>query len=49
VALSRAYKLPAEVVFNPYGQGNSSAQVIEMIKTTDFDFHKSFYDLAKED
>ncbi|MEI8655979.1 MULTISPECIES: UDP-N-acetylglucosamine 2-epimerase [Vibrio] len=49
VALSRSYKLPTEVVFNPYGQGNSSALVIDIIKTADFDSHKTFYDLAKED
>ncbi len=34
-----------EVIFNPYGQGNTSGQVIEMIKTLHFEPSKAFFDL----
>lgn len=45
VALSRSYKDKEEVIDNPYGQGDASAQVIEMIKSLKFDASKVFYDL----
>ncbi|HIF9274195.1 TPA: UDP-N-acetylglucosamine 2-epimerase [Photobacterium damselae] len=44
-AVSRKYKAEDENIVNPYGQGDSSKQVIEMIKGLDFDPCKSFYDV----
>ncbi|MCC4831113.1 UDP-N-acetylglucosamine 2-epimerase [Shewanella sp. 10N.7] len=49
VALSRSYKEKEEVIDNPYGQGDASAQVIEMIKSLKFDASKVFYDLKFND
>lgn len=46
VAVKRSYKLADEVVHNPYGQGNTSGQVIAMIKSSQFESSKVFYDLA---
>lgn len=48
VAVSRLYKAENEVIENPYGQGASSVQVIEMIKTLNFKPVKSFYNLQVE-
>jgi UDP-hydrolysing UDP-N-acetyl-D-glucosamine 2-epimerase len=45
-AVKRSYKLADEVVHNPYGQGNTSGQVIAMIKSSQFESSKVFYDLA---
>ncbi|TON86503.1 hypothetical protein CGH47_22795, partial [Vibrio parahaemolyticus] len=42
LAISRKYKAEGEIVVNPYGQGDSSKQVIEMIKTLRFEPCKSF-------
>ncbi|KDN28621.1 UDP-N-acetylglucosamine 2-epimerase [Vibrio fortis] len=44
-AVARDYKEPAEAIDNPYGQGNTSGKVIEMIKTLDFNPCKTFHDL----
>ncbi len=44
-AISRTYKTADEVVHNPYGQGNTSAKVINMIKSMQFVPSKTFYDL----
>lgn len=44
-AVARDYKEPTEVIDNPYGQGNTSGKVIEMIKTLDFNPCKTFHDL----
>ncbi|MGS0696510.1 UDP-N-acetylglucosamine 2-epimerase [Shewanella sp. 0m-4] len=49
VAISRSYKDKDEVIDNPYGQGDASAQVIEMIKSLKFDASKVFYDLKFND
>jgi UDP-N-acetylglucosamine 2-epimerase (non-hydrolysing) len=46
--VSRKYKAEDENIANPYGQGDSSKQVIEMIKGLDFDPCKSFYDVNIE-
>ncbi|MCX2758235.1 UDP-N-acetylglucosamine 2-epimerase [Vibrio sp. Sgm 22] len=44
-ANEREYKEAAEEIENPYGQGNTSEKVIEMIKTLDFNPCKTFHDL----
>ncbi|ELB2149625.1 UDP-N-acetylglucosamine 2-epimerase [Vibrio parahaemolyticus] len=48
LAVSRKYKAENENITNPYGQGDSSNQVIEMIKGLDFEPCKSFYDVNIE-
>jgi UDP-hydrolysing UDP-N-acetyl-D-glucosamine 2-epimerase len=45
VAVTRSYKQTGENVHNPYGQGDASAQVIEMIKSLRFEPSKVFYDV----
>lgn len=47
-AINRNYISKGEKIYNPYGQGNSSKQVIEMIKDLEFEPCKSFYDLDVE-
>ncbi|PMG26088.1 UDP-N-acetylglucosamine 2-epimerase [Vibrio splendidus] len=44
-ANEREYKEAAEEIENPYGQGNTSEKVIEMIKVLDFNPCKTFHDL----
>ena len=44
-AITRSYKKDNERIDNPYGQGNSSSQVIKMIKSLNFEPCKSFFDL----
>ena len=44
-AISRSYKTADEVISNPYGQGNSSVRIINMIKSMQFVPSKTFYDL----
>lgn len=48
LAIAGGYKSADEKVENPYGQGNASEQVIEMIKTMNFEPCKSFYDVSFE-
>jgi UDP-N-acetylglucosamine 2-epimerase (non-hydrolysing) len=48
IAVSRSYKTKDEYIENPYGQGNSSTQVIDMIKSLNFKPSKPFYDLQLE-
>ena len=48
MAITKSYKRGDEAIDNPYGQGNSSAQVIAMIKSLHFEPCKSFYDLPFE-
>lgn len=45
-AVARTYKQNGEVIENPYGQGDTSGQVIEMIKSLQFERSKAFYDLS---
>lgn len=47
-AIARSYKADHEVIENPYGQGDSSTQVIKMIKSFDFQRSKSFYNVPFE-
>ncbi|MCE0558560.1 UDP-N-acetylglucosamine 2-epimerase [Motilimonas sp. E26] len=49
VAISRTYKHDNEKVPNPYGQGDTSSQVIEMIKSLEFKPSKTFYDINFND
>lgn len=48
IAITRGYKADNEIINNPYGQGDSSAQVIAMIKSLNFEPCKSFYNLPFE-
>ncbi|MDH6027932.1 UDP-N-acetylglucosamine 2-epimerase [Vibrio splendidus] len=48
LAVSRKYKANGEMIENPYGQGDSSKQVIEMIKGLSFEPCKSFFDVSIE-
>lgn len=45
VALTREYKSAGEDVHNPYGQGDASSRIIDMIKTMKFVPTKTFYDI----
>ena len=47
-AINRYYVNKDEKIMNPYGQGNSSAQAIEMIKSIGDTSYKSFFDLTFE-
>lgn len=44
-AIDRSYKMADEIIHNPYGQGNTSERVINMIKSMQFVPSKTFYDL----
>jgi len=44
-AVERNYKQLGEKICNPYGQGDASQQIIEMIKSMQFEPSKVFYDL----
>lgn len=45
LAVSKRYKQANEKIVNPYGQGDASSQVIDMIKTMRFSPMKTFHDL----
>ena len=45
-AVKRNYKLDGETIINPYGQGDTSAQVIKMLKSLRFERSKAFHDLT---
>jgi UDP-N-acetylglucosamine 2-epimerase (non-hydrolysing) len=49
VALSRSYQSDGAEVVNPYGQGNTSKQIISMLKQLQFTSVKSFYDVKVSD
>ena len=44
-AIDGKYKEEGEKIINPYGQGDSSQQVIDMIKTARYENFKKFYDV----
>lgn len=44
-AITRSYKTDSQAIENPYGKGDTSKKVIEMIKSLNFNPSKSFYDL----
>ncbi|MDO6686261.1 MULTISPECIES: UDP-N-acetylglucosamine 2-epimerase [unclassified Agarivorans] len=48
LAVDRKYKVKGEMIENPYGQGDSSKQVIKMIKGLRFELCKSFFDVNIE-
>lgn len=45
-AITRSDKAESQAIENPYGKGDTSQQVIEMIKLLNFNPSKSFYDLS---
>lgn len=49
VAVTRSYKANGEEIENPYGQGDASCQVIDMLKTLNISSTKTFYDLKVAD
>ncbi|SHO57611.1 UDP-N-acetylglucosamine 2-epimerase [Vibrio quintilis] len=48
MAVTDTGKEPSAAIENPYGQGNTSALVIEMIKTIPFEKCKPFFDVSFE-
>ncbi len=48
-AISRDYKKAEEHITNPYGQGDTCARVLQMIKSLQFVPGKTFYDLPQQD
>lgn len=44
-AINKDYMFDGEVINNPYGKGDTSAQIISMIKEFSFECSKSFYDI----
>ena len=49
VAVTRSYKADGEAIENPYGQGDASCQVIDMLKRLNISSTKTFYDLKVAD
>ncbi len=49
ISVMRSYKEVNEKIHNPYGQGDASTQVIEMIKSLKFESSKTFYDITFDD
>lgn len=47
-AVERRYKSKDEIIENPYGQGDTSRQVIEMIKSLQFEPSKTFFNVQFE-
>ncbi len=47
IAVRRDYLVDDEVVINPYGQGDSSSQLIDMIRTLQFESCKTFMILSE--
>lgn len=47
-AVLRSYKINNEKILNPYGAGDASAKVINMIKSLKPDLIKTFYDIKSE-
>jgi UDP-N-acetylglucosamine 2-epimerase (non-hydrolysing) len=45
MALSKDYKNPNNKISNPYGQGNASQQIIEILKSFSFDAVKKFHNI----
>jgi UDP-N-acetylglucosamine 2-epimerase (non-hydrolysing) len=49
IALKREYKSTDEKIHNPYGQGDASRQVIQMLKSLSFNAVKKFHDVKVVD
>lgn len=47
-AILRSYKIKNEKIVNPYGAGDASMKVINMIKSLDTDLIKTFHDIKSE-
>lgn len=45
-AINHSYKSINETIVNPYGKGNASGKILEMIRTTTFCHRKKFYNLT---
>ena len=48
VGINKAYKINDDVIFNPYGQGDASGQIVALLKEFKSSTVKSFYDLTVE-
>jgi len=48
-AINRSYKVKGEKIINPYGAGDASGKVIDMIKSLQRDTIKTFYDITSGD
>lgn len=48
-AVNRVYKTVGEHIINPYGAGDTSRKVINMIKSLDNTVMKTFYDITTDD
>ena len=48
VGINKEYKSKDEVILNPYGQGDASSQIINLLKKLPVSPFKSFYDLNVE-
>jgi UDP-N-acetylglucosamine 2-epimerase (non-hydrolysing) len=48
IGINKEYKIKDEVIFNPYGQGDASSQVVTLLKEFKVSPFKSFYDLNVE-
>ncbi len=44
-ALNQSYKRDGDVIINPYGEGNSSEQIIQLLRILPLKVMKTFYDL----
>ncbi|MGF1834849.1 UDP-N-acetylglucosamine 2-epimerase [Photobacterium sanguinicancri] len=44
-SLSQDYKQDGEIIINPYGNGNSSERIIQLLRTLPLKVMKTFYDL----
>lgn len=47
LAISGGYKCPNEVIYNPYGAGNVSSNIVKLLKTQAISIKKQFYDLPE--
>lgn len=48
LGIKKAYKINDDVIFNPYGQGDASGQIITLLKELNVSPLKSFYNLNVE-
>ena len=48
LGINKAYKSNDEIIFNPYGQGDASGQIITLLKELSVSPLKSFYNLNVE-
>lgn len=48
IGINKSYKINDEAIFNPYGQGDASSQIITLLKELNVSPLKSFYNLNVE-